>query len=174
MVNYRRIWMPGGTFFFTLALRDRSADTLVRHIDDLRQAFGEVKSKRPWDTDAMVVLPDHLHALWTLPEGDCDYPGRWRSIKSAFVRRLRRAGVAVRINARGEADVWQPRFWEHSIRNEDDYARHVDYIHLNPVKHGHVSRAVDWRFSSIHRYVRQGILPPDWAAEPGGEAGFGE
>lgn len=174
MVNYRRAAMPGGTFFFTVALHDRRADTLVRHVDDLRQAFQAVHSVRPWHTDAIVVLPDHLHALWTLPEGDADYSGRWRAIKSVFVRRLRKTGVAVETNARGEASIWQRRFWEHAIRDEDDFARHVDYIHINPVKHGYVARTADWRHSSFHRYVRQGLLPPDWAAEPDYDIDFGE
>ena len=133
MVNYRRAWVPGGTFFFTVALRDRNRDTLVRHIDDLRSAFRETREKNPWRTDAIVVLPEHLHVLWTMPEGDTDYPGRWRAIKSNFVRRLRQKDVIVKTNAKGEADVWQRRFWEHCVRDEDDFARHVDYIHINPV-----------------------------------------
>ena len=174
MVNYRRAWVPGGTFFFTVALRDRSADTLVRHIDELRQAFRETRTRNPWRTDAVVILPEHLHVLWTMPEDDSDYSGRWRSIKSRFVRGLRRKGVTVRSNAKGETDVWQRRFWEHCIRDENDFERHVDYIHINPVKHGHVERAVDWRWSSIHRFVRQGLLAADWAVDSSDGHSFGE
>jgi len=166
MVNYRRAWMPGGTFFFTVALRDPSQDTLTRHIADLQWAFREVNAKRPCYVDALVVLPEHLHVLWTLPERDTDYSGRWRAIKSNFVRRLRRAGVVVQTTCKGEADIWQRRFWEHRIRDEDDFARHVDHIHINPVKHGHVGRAKDWRWSSIHRFISQGIVAADWAVQP--------
>ena len=174
MVNYRRVLIPGGSFFFTLALRDRTADTLVRHIAHLRESFCLVRFKQPWRTEAIVIMPDHLHALWALPQGDTDYSARWRAIKSTFVRRLRRTGVAVGTNEKGEADIWQRRFWEHAIRDEDDFARHVDYIHINPVKHGYVAQAMDWRWSSMHRYVKLGILPSDWAVEPTGEGGFGE
>jgi putative transposase len=174
MVNYRRALVPGGTFFFTVALQDRSQDTFVRYIDDLQQAFRETKAKHPWQTNAIVVLPEHLHALWTLPEGDTDYSGRWRAIKSKFVRRLRRASALVRTNSKGDADVWQRRFWEHAIRDDADFARHVDYIHINPVKHGHVARATDWRWSSIHRFVERGVVAPDWAADTLDGSGFGE
>ena len=174
MVNYRRAWVPGGTFFFTVALRDRDADTLVRHIDNLRQAFRKTKICNPWRTDAMVILPEHLHVLWTMPEGDTDYSGRWRSIKSNFVRGLRKNDVNVGKNAKGEADVWQRRFWEHCIRDEDDFTHHVDYIHINPVKHGHAGRAIDWRWSSIHRFVKEGVLAADWAADTVEGRGFGE
>ena len=174
MVNYRRARMPGGTFFFTVTLRERSADTLIRHIDHLRLAFGHTGMQRPWRTDAIVILPDHLHAIWTLPEGDTAFSGRWRAIKSIFVRRLRQAGVEMHTNAKGEANLWQRRFWEHRIRDEGDFARHVDYIHFNPVKHGHVGLVVDWRWSSFHRYVERGILPPDWAGQADDRGRFGE
>lgn len=174
MVNYRRIWIPGGTFFFTLALRDRREDLLIRYVSLLHDAFRAVHAARPWCTEAIVVMPDHLHSLWTLPEGDRDYPGRWRAIKSDFVRRLRRAGVTVRTNAKGEADIWQRRYWEHAIRDETDLERHIEYIHINPVKHGHAVRAADWPHSSIHRFIGHGIVPSGWAAEPGDHDGFGE
>ena len=121
----------------------------------------------------MVVLPDHVHAVWTLPSGDSDYSGRWRSIKSGFVRRLQTQGLALTANAKGEHAVWQRRFWEHQIRDELDLAR-VDYIHINPVKHGWAERVADWRWSTFHRYVRLGMLPIDWAAEPSMEGTFGE
>jgi len=173
MVHYRRARIAGGTYFFTVALRDRRADTLVRHVGLLRQALRCVQTARPWRTDAMVVMPDHLHALWTLPDLDSDYAGRWRAVKSRFVRSLRQAGVGVRSNAKGEADVWQRRFWEHLIRDEEDFARHVEYIHFNPVKHGHVAHVADWRWSTFHRYVRQGWLSRDWASS-GIEGSFGE
>jgi putative transposase len=174
MVHYRRSRSPGATFFFTVALRDRRADTLVRYVDSLRNAMRHERARRPFTVDAMVVLPDHVHAVWTLPSGDSDYSGRWRSIKSGFVRRLQTQGLALTANAKGEHAVWQRRFWEHQIRDELDLARHVDYIHINPVKHGWAERVADWRWSTFHRYVRLGMLPIDWAAEPSMEGTFGE
>jgi putative transposase len=155
-------------------LRDRRADTLVRYVDSLRNAMRHERARRPFTVDAMVVLRDHVHAVWTLPSGDSDYSGRWRSIKSGFVRRLQTQGLALTANAKGEHAVWQRRFWEHQIRDELDLARHVDYIHINPVKHGWAERVADWRWSTFHRYVRLGMLPIDWAAEPSMEGTFGE
>lgn len=163
MVQYRRNRVLGGTYFFTVTLRDRRATTLVDYIDDLRVAFRETRRKRPFVIDAMVVLPDHLHALWTLPEEDDDYAGRWRSIKSRFTRVLVKSDVALKRNAKGEYNLWQRRYWEHTVRNDADLARHVDYIHFNPVKHGWVKRVQDWPYSSFHRFVKRGICPPDWA-----------
>jgi putative transposase len=155
-------------------LRDRRADTLVRYVDSLRNAMRHERARRPFTVDAMLVLRDHVHAVWTLPSGDSDYSGRWRSIKSGFVRRLQTQGLALTANAKGEHAVWQRRFWEYQIRDELDLARHVDYIHINPVKHGWAERVADWRWSTFHRYVRLGMLPIDWAAEPSMEGTFGE
>ena len=174
MVRYRRLRTDGATYFFTVTLRNRRADTLVENIDALRSAIARTRALRPFHIDAMVVLPDHLHAVWTMPEDDSDYSGRWRSIKSAFVRSLRKDGMPINCNARGEALVWQRRFWEHQIRDEDDLQRHVDYVHINPVKHGLVKRAIDWPWSSLHRYVRNGWLAADWACEPITISEFGE
>jgi putative transposase len=162
VVQYRRNFVPGGTYFFTVVLHDRQANTLVRHIEILRQSFSRVKATRPFQLDAIVVLPDHLHALWTLPVGDADFSGRWRAIKAAFVRGAAAAGETVIRNARGEAEVWQRRFWEHTIRDEADFAAHCDYIHFNPVKHGLAACPADWLHSSIHRFIERGIYPPDW------------
>jgi len=163
MVLYRRNFVPGGTFFFTVTLRDRRAHTLVEHVDLFRAAYADTKAKRPFRTDALVVLPEHLHVLWTLPEGDADFPGRWRAIKSGFVRALAASGVAVARNARGEAGVWQSRFWEHTVRDEADFAAHCDYLHYNPVKHGHAAQPADWPYSTVHRFIEKGVYPPDWA-----------
>lgn len=169
MVHYRRNFVPGGSYFFTVALSDRHAMLLVDQIELLRQAFAATKAKRPFRIDAMVVLPDHLHAIWTLPPGDADYSGRWRSIKSGFVRGLARSGIPMARNAKGEADIWQRRFWEHTLRDEADFAVHCDYIHINPVKHGLMSHPAQWPHSSIHRFIEQGIYPSDWvvATMPG-------
>jgi putative transposase len=122
-----------------------------------------------------VILPDHLHAILTLPEDDADFSGRWRRIKGDFSSRMIAAGVSVSRHPNGDYALWQRRFWEHTIRDEDDYARHVEYIHFNPLKHGLVSRVREWPYSSFHRYVRLGILPNDWAGDvSGGGVNFGE
>ncbi|QSA98848.1 transposase [Methylococcus sp. EFPC2] len=176
MPDYRRLRVPGGTYFFTVNLLERRLDTLVRHVDALREAVRLTRQERPFHIDAWVVLPDHLHCVWTLPPGDDDFSNRWKAIKIRFVRALplteRRSTVRV---ARGERGVWQRRFWEHASRDELDYAKHIDYCHWNPMKHGWVQRLSDWPYSSFHRYVRSGVLPPDWAGnidEP--SAAYGE
>ena len=170
---YRRNRVAGGTYFFTVALRDRSSTLLVDRIDDLRRALASVKRERPFEIAAMVVLPDHLHAIWTLPEADDDYPGRMRLFKSRFTRLIANAGVNVNRNPKGEHDVWQRRYWEHTIRDDTDYQNHVDYIHWNPIKHGYVDRISDWPHSTFHRFVAENIYSSDWG---GGETGgaFGE
>src|SRR6266545_4059739 len=162
MVQYRRNFVPGGTFFFTVTLVDRRSSALVEHIASLRAAFRATRSERPFTIDAIVILPDHLHAIMTLPPDDCDFSGRWRRLKSVFTRRVVAAGVPIERNQKGEHTLWQRRFWEHTIRDDKDFARHVDYIHFNPVKHGLVTRVCDWPHSSFHRYVREGLLPEDW------------
>lgn len=173
-MRYRRADVAGGTYFFTVNLLDRNRRLLVEHVDVLREVMRNVKTARPFHIDAMVILPDHLHALWTLPEGDADYPTRWMLIKSGFSRRLptgERRNASRR--AKGERGIWQRRYWEHLIRDERDFAHHVDYIHYNPVKHGHVNRVADWPYSSFHRYVRNGTLPLDWGVEAKAEDGEG-
>ena len=165
MVRYRRNLIPGGTFFFTVALADRQSTALVDHIGRLRAAFRQARERKPFTVDAIVILPDHLHAILTLPPGHLDFPGRWRAIKAAFTRGIAAAGTHVSRNARGEYDVWQRRFWEHTIRDDADFERCAEYIHYNPVKHRLVSAPVDWEFSSLHRYVREGVLPADWGGD---------
>lgn len=174
MVGYRRHRLAGGSYFFTVTLRDRQADTLVRYVSDLGKAFRAVRAMHPFRTDAVVVLPDHLHTLWTLPDGDTDYPLRWQAIKAMFTHMLIRRGVALARDARGEYALWQRRYWEHTIRDASDLQRHVDYIHINPVKHGLVTRTRDWPHSSFHRFVRRGLVPPDWGASGPLEGKFGE
>jgi len=160
--------VPGGTFFFTVALLERRQTWLTSRISDLRDAFRAVRSARPFRIDAIVVLPDHLHCLWTLPPDDPDFSTRWRLIKLRFARSIPHGE---RLSARraqvGERGIWQRRFWEHTICDDEDFRRHMDYIHYNPVKHGHVSRVSDWPYSSFHRYVRLGVYPEDWAANDG-------
>ena len=153
MSNYRRSFVPGGTWFFTANLSDRRSHLLIDHLNALRQAVQRVKRRNPFEIDAWVILPDHMHCIWTLPAGDSDYSGRWRELKKAFTKSV--SGVT--------HPVWQKRFWEHCIRDEKDYAAHCDYVYINPVKHGLVSKVSDWPFSSFHRDVRKGIYPADWA-----------
>jgi putative transposase len=166
MTDYRRNFIPGGSFFFTANLADRRLRLLTEHIDQLRVAFRETRQRHPFATDAMVVLPDHLHAVWTLPEGDADFATRWRQIKSAFSRALPTIEpISGSRAAKGERGIWQRRFWEHTIRDENDFARHIDYIHINPVKHRLVTRVRDWPYSSFHRMVKLRIYPEDWAGD---------
>lgn len=164
MPNYRRYRVPGRTYFFTVNLLERKRDLLVRHIDDLREAVRATKRERPFHIDASVVLPDHMHAVWTLPPGDDDFSNRWKSIKIRFVQKLPRTERRAKVRVdKGERGVWQRRFWEHVIRDDNDYARHIDYAHWNPMKHGLVNKVADWPYSSFHRYASDGLYPVDWA-----------
>ncbi|MEI6069636.1 MAG: transposase [Methylococcaceae bacterium] len=165
MPDYRRYRIPGGTYFFTVNLLERSPnDLLIRPIDVLRQAVKETRKRWPFHIDSWVALPDHLHCIWTLPEGDDDNSNRWRVIKQTFSKALpmieRRSAVRV---ARGERGIWQQRFWEHLIVDDADYAAHVDYCHINPLKHGLVKRVADWPYSTFHRDVARGLYSNDWA-----------
>jgi putative transposase len=162
MVRYRRNFVPGGTFFFTLTLDDRRSSALVDHVALLRAAFRTTRSERPFSIDAIVILPDHLHTILTLPPNDPDFSNRLRRIKGRFTRSVVAAGVPISSDHRGEYSLWQKRFWEHTIRNDRDFERCVDYIHYNPVKHRLVSAPSEWSFSSLHRYVRAGMLANDW------------
>ena len=166
MPDYRRNRMPGGTYFFTVNLFDRRSDLLVQHIEALREAISVVRRRSPFIVDAWVVLPDHMHCLWTLLENDSDFPGKWREIKKTFSKSLaiieRRPPVMIR---RGERGIWQRRYWEHTIRDDRDYAAHMDYIHFNPVKHGLTARPGDWPHSSFLRCVKSGVYPPAWLGD---------
>jgi len=164
--DYRRCRVAGGTYFFTVNLLERYPnDLLVRHIELLRAVVRQVRERRPFHIDAWVVLPDHLHCLWTLPPGDHDFTTRWRLIKQGFSKNLpkdeRRSAVRIK---RGERGIWQRRFWEHVIRDDRDYAAHVDYCHINPYKHGYVKHLAEWPYSTFHHFVAQGIYPAGWAA----------
>lgn len=172
MSNYRRPKVSGATVFFTLALAQRGSSMLVDEITRLREAVRLTKCERPFEIDAWVVLPDHSHAVWTLPAGDADFSTRWGAIKARFTMSVRRArftppprlpvvtsgryaGVNPGIRRdKGEVAIWQHRFCEHHIRDEADYWAHVRYCWINPVKHGFVEHTEDWRFSSIHRDAR--------------------
>ena len=153
-MRYRRAFQPGGSFFFTVVTAHRRpVFATATAVDLLRDAFSAVRHQRSFAIDAIVILPDHLHCIWTLPEGDADFMTRWRLIKTWFSKRY------------DLENVWQQRYWEHVLRDERDLAKHVDYIHYNPVKHGFVSKAIDWPYSSFHRYVRQGWCAADWGGD---------
>ena len=174
-MKYRRADVHGGTYFFTVNLADRKNTLLVDEIDILRATINKVKKQHPFKLDAMVVLPEHLHALWTLPTNDNDFAKRWMLIKAGFSRQLpKRERISDSRKNKGERGLWQRRYWEHLIRDETDFARHVDYIHYNPVKHGYVTRAVDWPLSTIHQYVAEGLLDDNWGCDEDDGGGFGE
>ena len=175
MPEYRRNLVAGGTYFFTLNLHDRSQTLLVEHIAVLRTAVRRVHTARPFQIDAWVVLPDHLHALWTLPADDADYRYRWQAIKMAFSKALPKGErLSASRQTRSERGIWQRRYWEHTIRDDRDFAIHMDYIHFNPVKHGLVEAPSDWPFSSFHRAVEVGTYPPNWSGTDADETPRGE
>ena len=162
-MQYRRADVKGGTYFFTVNLAERQKTLLVDEMNILRDIINKVKKQHPFKLDAMVVLPDHIHAIWTLPAGDVDYSTRWMLIKTGFSRQIpKQERISKSRKSKGERGIWQRRYWEHLIDNEQDYEKHVDYIHYNPVKHGYVTRAVDWPYTSIHEYIAKGILKPEW------------
>jgi putative transposase len=164
MVNYRRCLVPGGTYFFTLTLADRRSDYLLRYHHELAAAIRFTRKNRPFNIDGIVLLPEHLHALITLPAGDSDFPMRWRSIKAGFTRAVVIHEPSLKPNRKGEYDLWQRRYWEHCIRDETDFNQHLDYIHINPLKHGYVQNVCDWPFSSFHRYVHNGVMDSSWGS----------
>ena len=171
MPDYRRWYVPGGTFFFTVVTCDRRqflTDECAKTL--LRRAIEEVRKKLPFEITAFVLLPDHLHAIWTLPAGDSAYPLRWKQIKESFTRDyLAASGSEVLPNAsrqrHGERGIWQRRYWEHTIDSENDLKGCADYIHWNPKKHGYVTNVRDWQWSSFHRFVQAEEYTLDWGAE---------
>lgn len=169
MPRYTRAWVPGGTFFFTVALLERRRTLLTDHVEILRAAFRRTRQSLPFEIDAIVILPDHFHTIWTLPADDADFSTRMRFLKTLFSRAIptteRRSARRLEKHERG---IWQRRFWEHSIQDEADLKRHMNYIHYNPVKHGCVARVRDWPYSSFHRHVGAGLYPMDWAGVAGG------
>ena len=166
MPKYVRYRIKGGCYFFTVNLLERNNTLLVDQIDLLRESVRLCQQKRPFHINAWVVLPEHMHCIWTLPEGDDDFSNRWKMIKTQFSKGLpkneRRSKVRIK---RGERGIWQRHYWEHLIRDEADYRRHVDYVHVNPLKHGYVQRVQDWPYSTFHRYVETGVCPADWCGD---------
>ena len=171
MQHYRRNLIPGGTYFFTVNLLDRSSRLLVDEIATLRASVAAARERLPFRIDAWVVLPDHMHCIWTLPPNDADYPARWRMIKARFSRRTAdHAPVSASRASKGELAIWQRRYWEHTMRDDRDFAAHVDYVHFNPVKHSYVARVADWPYSTFHHHVARGTYPADWGTEPAVQA----
>ncbi len=168
MPNYVRWRESGASYFFTVVTYRRRRlfhRPIARRL--LNRAMVETRRRRTFDMFACVLLPDHLHCLWTLPDNDDDFPARWANIKRRFTQAYLRCGgseLAISANraAHHERGVWQPRYWEHRIRDERDWYMHRDYIHLNPVKHGYVDEPGDWQWTSFHRHVRLGWLDPNW------------
>lgn len=176
MPDYRRAWHPGGTHFFTVNLLQRHQnDLLVRHIDVLREVVAIIKRTYPFHIHGWVVLPDHIHCVIELPPDDSDFSIRWRLIKMGFSKRLPKVErlSSVRVK-RGERGIWQRRYWEHLIRDEADYHAHMDYVHINPVKHGLVKHVIDWPYSTFHRLKAEGVYPADWAGGAEGELNYGD
>ncbi|HQX53837.1 MAG TPA: transposase [Planctomycetaceae bacterium] len=169
MPDYRRYFVPGGTFFFTLVTNRRRrflTDVPARPV--LGSLFRRCQLRWPFQINAIVLLPEHLHAMWTLPSGDSNYPTRWGWIKKEFTKAWLQLGGTEEPISRGRQrerrrGIWQPRFWEHTIKDEDDFERHFDYIHYNPVKHKHVRCPRDWQWSSFHRWAAAGVYSNDWA-----------
>ncbi len=164
MPNYRRNRVPGGTYFFTVNLLDRKSALLTEYIAELRESVRAVQQRQPFHIDAWVILPEHMHPIWTLPPGDAEYSNRWRAIKKTFSKAIPKiehiSQARIKRNERG---IWQRRFWEHTLYDDADYAAHMDYIHFNPVKHGWVSTVGAWPYSSFHRLVEKGVYSANWS-----------
>lgn len=178
MADYRRYRVDGGVYFFTLVTRNR-----FRLFDSpaARTQLGNVlrdcQERWPFQIDAIVLLPEHLHTIWTLPQNDARYSQRWAWIKKEFTKAWRQSGgieqrISLKRQQRGDGGIWQPRFWEHTIQNEHDFDRHFDYIHYNAVKHGHVRCPKDWPHSSFHRWVERGVYEANWGCSDLGELKF--
>ena len=168
MPNHRRAYAPGGPFFFTLVTEGRApilTDPVARQ--HLRIALADCRNRWPFQIEAIVLLPDHLHTIWSLPQADTAYSRRWAWIKKEFTKTWIAEGggeepVSDSRQRNRRRGVWQRRYWEHCIVDEDDFERHFDYLHYNPVKHGLVSAPKDWPYSSFHRFVKLGAYPADW------------
>jgi putative transposase len=167
-MEYRRMRIKGGTYFFTVVTYNRRRFLCQpENVELLRNALRYVMHRNPFEIDAFVILPDHLHCIWTLPQGDSDFSTRWQLVKKHFSQHCEiqyQGEVSASLEKKKERAIWQRRFWEHVIRDDDDYARHIDYIHYNPVKHGLVKSPKDWEYSSFHRYVKAGIYDVLWGA----------
>jgi putative transposase len=157
MNDYRHNRVPGGTFFFTVRLIERGSTLLTDHFSAFGEAMRQARAKRPFHVDAWVVLPDHAHAIWTLPPGDHDCASRWRAVKIAFSKALRKATAAP------DSVIWEPHYQDRRVASDAEYASLVDYVHANPMRHGLCEQAVDWQWSSLHRFIASGLVRADSA-----------
>jgi putative transposase len=162
-MEFRRYYQPSGRYFFTVVTyRRQPILTQPKNIERLRHIFRDITKKKPFRIDAIVILPDHLHTVWQLPEGDADFSIRWRMIKHDFSVALRQRPITDSQIHKREKPIWQRRFWEHGIRDENDWRRHIDYVHYNPVKHGYVSKPSEWPFSSFRNAIKKGWYGDGW------------
>jgi putative transposase len=160
MSNYRRAYIPGGTYFFTVVTYKRKPILCSPSaIQRLKDSFNYTKEKHPFSIEGLVILPDHIHCIWQLPEKDSDFSKRWNMIKRHFS-----LGMTKDTNHRREKNIWQRRFWEHAVRDEKDFQRCLDYIYYNPVKHGYVQKPLDWIYSTFKRDVAKGFYSKDWGS----------
>jgi putative transposase len=171
-MTYRRVFAPGGTYFFTVVTAGRRP-ILTDNVGRLRDSFRHTRLRHPFEVHAVVVLPDHLHTVWKLPDGDSDFSVRWSVLKRHFSTGIRRVSQDPARRARRELDVWQRRFWERLIRSPDDWRACVDYVHFNPVKHGYCASPGDWPYSTFHRFAAAGWYPAGWSEGVDAMAGLG-
>jgi putative transposase len=170
MSQYKRNYKSGGTYFFTVVAYKRQKIFVASALDVLRTCFKETITETPFAIDAIVVLPEHLHCIWRLPDGDTDFSTRWKKIKAGFSKEYRHMvdssvlKISESMQHKGESGIWQRRFWEHTIRDEKDFRIHCDYIHYNPVKHGYVQAPNEWPNSSYHRFVKAGLYDNAWGS----------
>ena len=162
-MHYRRYFEPNKWYFFTLTLQNRKRALLTEHIELLRTSFKKACALKNAEIKAIVILPEHLHTVISLKDNKAGYPGFWRYLKSGFSSKLPVGLVRSKaMKGRGERGIWQRRYWEHMIRDQQDLENHINYIHYNPVKHGLVDSVIDWPYSSFHKYLRLGLLEPEW------------
>jgi len=159
--------IPGGTYFFSVVTYQRiKLFSRPENIDRLLNVMEDIRRHHPFSTIAQVVLPDHIHAIWELPPNDQDFPKRWRLIKTGFTKQISIADDLpnpVSRQRKNERTIWQRRYWEHTIRDDTDLDRHIDYIHFNPVHHGLSKYPHEWKHSTFLRFVEEGYYPVDWA-----------
>ncbi|WAJ70189.1 REP-associated tyrosine transposase [Catenovulum adriaticum] len=169
MPNYKRFKKAGGLYFFTVTLANRfNNDLLIRHIELLRAVVKKVKTEYPFIIHAWCVLPDHMHCVIELPEGDDNFSLRWQLIKTHFSKKLPKSEFLSEVQLkRKERGIWQKRFWEHVIRDETDYWHHINYVHFNPLKHGLVTQLKSWPYSTFHQYVQAGVYSENWCGDTG-------
>jgi putative transposase len=158
MTRYRDNRVPGMTYFFTVRLLDRNSTLLTDHFSAFGEAMRQARIRKPFHVDAWVVLPDHAHAIWTLPPGDHDCATRWRAVKIAFSKALNKTGLV--LAGASDATVWERHYRDYRVGDDDEYAALIDYVHSNPMRHGFCQNAVEWPWSSLHRFVAAGFDAP--------------